>query len=405
MDSSRFTAFLCLPLLLFPSPMLAQPSVKTGADVMVESQIQMLRGKRVGVITNQTGKISTGESLVEALIAKNVTVTALFGPEHGIHGEAGAGESIGDTVDGKTGIPAYSLFGKTTKPTPEMLHAVDILVYDIQDVGARFYTYVSTMTLAMEAAAEQHIPFVVLDRPNPIAFIGVDGPIREDSLKSFVGMLPIPAVYGLTCGELATMVNNEGWLSRGVRCDLAVVRMEGWKRSMHWEETGLPWIPPSPNIPTPSTALIYPATCLFEATNLSEGRGTLRPFQTIGAPFVDSSFFASVSGMGIKGVQFSFVRFSPASSKFKGEFCNGLAIAVSDPLLYRPVRTSLLLIQALRKSYPAQIKINRRWFVRLLGVANIYNDVVENQSIEKIEKSWITSTASFRAKSKNYFLY
>ncbi|MEK9136788.1 MAG: DUF1343 domain-containing protein, partial [Bacteroidota bacterium] len=228
----------------------------------MSKELNLVKGKKVGLITNHTGRLSSGQHLVDTLLAQGISVVALFGPEHGVRGEAAAGEKVGDTIDAKTGIPVFSLYGKTRTPTSDMLRDVDVLVYDIQDVGARFYTYISTMGLCMKAAIESGIPFIVLDRPNPLGGLKVEGPILEDSLKSFVGMYPIPLVYGLTCGELAMMINGEGWLATSAKADLTVVRMEGWTRSMLWDDTGLSWIRPSPNIPTPVTALVYPGTCL-----------------------------------------------------------------------------------------------------------------------------------------------
>lgn len=274
----RYWLSICCCLIIASSAtVFAQPGVKLGNDVLVERHLQLLEGKRVGLIVNHTARLSSGQYLVDMLVQRGIVIVALFGPEHGIRGEGLAGEKISDTKDEKTGIPIYSLYGKTRKPTAEMLANVDMLVYDIQDVGVRFYTYISTMGLCMAAAAEKGIPFIVLDRPNPLGGEKVDGPILDDSLKSFVGMYPIPIVYGLTCGELAKMINAEGWfatkesgLLNRLKCNLTVITMEGWKRKMPWGDTGLEWVPPSPNIKSAQTALVYPMTCLIEATNISE---------------------------------------------------------------------------------------------------------------------------------------
>jgi uncharacterized protein YbbC (DUF1343 family) len=287
-----------------------------------------------------------------------------------------------------------------------MLRNVDLLVFDIQDVGARFYTYISTMTLCMEAAAEAGIPYLVLDRPNPIGMMPVDGPVLEDSLRSFVGMVPVPVVYGLTSGELARMINGKGWLKRAVHADLTVIPLEGWKRGMRWEETGLRWIPPSPNIPTPETALIYPGTCLLEATNVSEGRGTPRPFNTIGAPFIDGdSFCRSLSRLNLKGVRFAPTTFTPASSKFKGELCGGIAIEVTDPVNARPTTIGLHILAELRRSYPAQVKFTRTGLVKLVGEANIYNRLTGNGSVSEIVQSWVAEEQNFLTVSAPFRMY
>ena len=240
----------------------------------------------MGVICNQTSVLPDGTHLVDALLKRNVNVTALFGPEHGVRGDAAAGKKVADTTDPSSGLPVYSLYGKTTKPTPEMLSRVDVLLFDIQDIGSRYYTYAGTMAFAMEAAAQNGKSFIVLDRPNPVNGVDVEGTVLDLGFRSLVGMFPVPARHGLTMGELAKMIVGEGWID-DTRVNLEVVEMVGWKRSMWHDETGLPWIAPSPNMKTLATATVYPGTCLVEATNLSEGRGTAKPFEQIGAPGVD----------------------------------------------------------------------------------------------------------------------
>jgi len=384
----------------------AESRVRVGADVLIEERLALVKGKRVGLITNQTGRLASGKFLVDTLLEKGVAVVALFGPEHGIRGDAEAGRHVADTVDMRTGIPLYSLYGKVKKPTSAMLKGVDVLVYDIQDVGARFYTYISTMTLAMEAAAEMGLPFIVLDRPNPLGGVRVEGPVLEDSLKSFVGMLPIPIVYGLTCGELASMINVEGWLANGVQANLIVVEMIGWRRSMSWEETGLSWIPPSPNIPAASTATVYPATCFIEATNVSEGRGTARPFHLVGAPFVDAERFAvSLNSLALPGVLFSPASFTPTSSKFEGKMCYGVSVKVVDPSVFSPVNTGLHLFQQLYIQYPDRITINASIFARLAGVNGLLPQLVSRLNIEKIITDYSDSLETFRKRASRYKFY
>jgi uncharacterized protein YbbC (DUF1343 family) len=381
-------------------------SVKPGNDVLVERHLSLLEGKRIGVITNHTGRLSDGRYLVDVLLEKRITIVALFGPEHGIRGEAAAGEKLDDTKDEKTGIPVFSLYGPTRKPTPAMLENVDVLVYDIQDVGARFYTYISTMGLAMEAAAERGIPFIVADRPNPLGGDLIDGPVMEDSLTSFVGMYRLPVVYGLTCGELANMINGEGWLGNGKTCQLTVIRMEGWSRAMRWEATGLTWIPPSPNIPTPAVALVYPATCIIEATNISEGRGTENPFATIGAPFINAAVLAdAMSRLGLQGVQFHPATFTPGTSKFKGIPCSGITLEVTDPLRYRPSYTALSLLHQTRSLYPDKFTLSRSSFLRLMGSEQVYNGFIRQDSPGKIEEGWSENLRKYRARSAPYRLY
>ena len=401
-----FRTIVAFVVLLVPTFASAQPSVKPGADVLVEKRLDLVRGKRVGLVTNHTGRLISGEFVTDALLLRKVSVTALFGPEHGIRGGAEAGEKVIDSIDRKSGIPVYSLYGKISKPTPGMLQNVDVLVYDIQDVGARFYTYLSTMTLAMEAAAEKGIPFVVLDRPDPLGGILVDGPVLADSLRSFVGMHQIPVVYGLTCGELASMINGEGWLKGRVKADLIVVPMEGWHRSMRWNDTGLLWLAPSPNIPRFETALVYPATCFLEGTNLSEGRGTNNPFCLFGAPFVDSvKLTDELTSLKLPGVRFSPSVFTPSSSKFEGRECRGTTIKLTDPASYRPLLLGLNLFQELLKLYPTEMTFRMAWFNKLMGHADVISRLRRGESPGSILASWQPEIDQFRASSKKYWLY
>jgi len=385
---------------------LAGDRVKLGADLLLEQHLSSLKEKRVGLITNHTGRLSNGEYLVDVLLSRGINVVAMFGPEHGIRGEAAAGEKVADAKDVRTGIPVFSLYGSTQKPAPAMLQDLDVLIYDIQDVGARFYTYISTMGLAMEAAAERGIPFIVLDRPNPLGGELVDGPMMEDSLRSFVGMYPLPVVYGLTCGELALMIQGEGWLGKQKGCDLAVIPMEGWRRSMRWKETELRWIPPSPNIPTPHIALIYPATCILEATNVSEGRGTDNPFATIGAPFVDGEILSgAMNGLGLPGVIFHPTSFTPTTSKFKGVRCAGVSIEVNDPSIYEPSLIAFCLLNQLRVLHPDQLTLSRPSFLRLVGSAWVYESVFRGESPEKILPNLRNAVKEYRLRSTRYHLY
>jgi len=403
----RFLMLIALGFALILLPLcIGATQVKPGADILIERQLALLDGKRVGLITNHTGRLSGGEFLVDVLLEKGINVVALFGPEHGIRGEADAGEKVGDAKDAKTGIPVFSLYGKTRKPTDEMLANVDVLVYDIQDVGTRFYTYISTMGLSMEAAAERGIPFVVLDRPNPLGGDLLDGPVMEDSLASFVGMYPIPIVYGLTCGELAQMINGEHWLRQGVSCSLTVVRMNGWTRSMRWIDTGLRWIPPSPNIPTPDIAMIYPATCIFEATNISEGRGTSAPFATLGAPFIDSErLLNALNAHAIPGVEFRSTSFTPISSKFDRVRCEGIQVTITDPSTYQPTLVSFNLLCHLRQLFPGEFLIRRASFNRLMGSANVYDMLMQGSSPSLIRSNWLEDTHRFKSLSRRYHLY
>lgn len=384
----------------------AVPKIKVGADILVESKLNLLRNKRVGLITNQTGRLSSGVPLLDELLKHGITVQALFTPEHGLHGNTGAGIQIVDSLDLSHGMPVRSLYGHTRKPTPGMLRDIDVLVYDIQDVGARCYTFISTMGLAMEAAAEMHIPFVVLDRPNPLGGSVIDGPIIEDSLRSFVGMYPIPMVYGLTCGELALMINDRGWLLDKVKADLTVVKMEGWTRDMLWSDTGLEWVPPSPNIPTDSTVILYPGMVLFEATNISEGRGTGRPFQMVGAPWIDAMNLAeALNGKRIPGAVFTPISFIPASSKFRGETCHGVTLAVTDPAQLHPTGLGLAVLQVIKDMYSRDFRITRAFFLRLYGVAIEY-DLLSGKVVQSKEGiQFECDVSKYTRDSKIYHLY
>ncbi len=380
--------------------------VRVGADVLLEKKLAVVRGKRIGLITNQSGLTARGEHILDALLARGIHVTALFSPEHGIRGTGEAGESVADSVDAKTHIPVFSLYGRIRKPTPDMLAGVDMLLYDIQDVGTRFYTYLSTLGLCMEAAAGKGIPIVVLDRPDPLGGLLADGPLLPDSLRSFVGMFPIPVVFGLTPGELAEMANGEGWLAGGVRAELTVIPMEGWTRSMEWSATGLRWVPPSPNIRTPESALAYPSTCYLEATNVSEGRGTDAPFQIIGAPFVDGRDPAGLLSLSKPGVVLvKDTIFTPSSSKFRGARCSGISInlIMSDSL--HPVTLGIRILSLLTRTCRDSFVVNRIGLSRLLGDPEALDRIAGGEDPDSIAAGWEPSLRAFSARSSRYHIY
>jgi uncharacterized protein YbbC (DUF1343 family) len=398
-------ALLLLPALVALSCHAATP-VRTGAEMLLRDHLELLRGRRIGLITNQTGALPSGTYLVDSLLALGIRVTALFSPEHGIRGTTPAGTMIHDTLDPRTGIPVFSLYGGTQRPSPTMLRDVDVLVYDLQDTGARFFTYISTMKFAMEAAAERRLPFVVLDRPNPLGGLTMDGPVMEDSLRSFVGSLPVPVVYGLTCGELAEMINGEGWLAGGARAALTVVRMEGWRRSLRWEDTGLQWIRPSPNMVSPQTAMLYPGCCLVEATNLSEGRGTEEPFQLIGAPFVDSTrLFREISTVPHPGVSITPAVFTPGASKFAGKECRGIRLAVTDAAAVDPVVMGVGIVGAFRRAHPEAVTIDGKMMGRLTGSQRTVDGVISGRDPALMREEWQPRLREFRAKASKYAIY
>lgn len=373
--------------------------VKLGIDNL-EKDFSVLAGKRVGLITNATGVDSDFNSTIDILKA-NTDLTALFAPEHGIRGAASAGDTVGAETDEKTGLPVYSLYGETRKPTSEMLENVDVLVYDIQDVGSRFYTYISTMQYAMQAAAEKGIPFIVLDRPNPLNGNTVQGAVLETGFESFVGITHIPQRYGLTCGELAQYMNTED----KINCSLTVIKMTNWKRDMYYEDTGLTcWVMPSPNMPTIDTAEVYPGDCIFEGTNLSEGRGTTRPFEIIGAPWIDAQALADkMNSCGLAGVHFRATSFTPSASKFAGESCSGVEVHVTDRSVFDSVLSGMTLVYTIRDMYPNDFQIlDSGQFERLSGTNDIKNGTC---TLEELKAKFESSSKSFKESSSKYYLY
>ena len=324
--------------------------VRTGLDVWEQEQFRAVRGLRVGAIVNPTsvdGRFRHVADLLDS--APGVTLAALFGPEHGVRGEVQYMEAVDETRDPRTGVPMYSLYGSTVdslRPRPEWLDGLDAVVFDIQDVGARYYTYVYTMALAMEACAKAGVRFVVLDRPNPLGGERVEGNLVEPGFRSFVGLYPLPNRHGMTVGELARLLNAEERFG----CDLAVVPCLGWSRKMRWADTGLAFVPPSPNMPTPDTAQVYPGMCLLEGTNLSEGRGTCRPFEQFGAPYLDAADIASaLERHRLPGLALRPVHFVPTWDKHRGAGCSGAFLHVTDPEVFASVRTGLAVVAEARK--------------------------------------------------------
>ncbi|GAB4239878.1 MAG: DUF1343 domain-containing protein [Acidobacteriota bacterium] len=369
-----------------------------GADrVFDEPYWSWIRGKKLGLITNQTGVTSRLEPLYKQLQAHpEVHLTTLFAPEHGLFGEHQAGEPVA------SGANVYSLYGGTRKPTPAMLRNVEVLVYDIQDVGARFYTYISTLGLAMEAAAEAHIPFLVLDRPNPLGGDRIEGPVLEPEFQSFVGFYPLPIRYGMTPGELA------GWIKERRNLDLVlwVVPMSGWKRSDYFDSLGREWIAPSPNIPTPRTALVYAGTCLFEGTNLSEGRGTTRPFELFGAPWMNATVLATLlNNSGLPGVYFRVQPFRPTFSKYAGETCQGLQIHVTDPREFRPVETALTILRELLNLHPEDFRFDAERFDALVGNSWVRRMLIDSRAVTAIVDRWRPDLENFAREREKYLLY
>jgi uncharacterized protein YbbC (DUF1343 family) len=381
-------------------------AVQTGLD-NVRGYPDLLRGKRVGVIANQTSYDSQGSYIVEVLRQmQDVRVVALFSPEHGLAGTGRAGATINDSTDPACGLPVYSLYGDTRKPTREMLTDVDALVFDIQDVGARFYTYISTMSLAMEAAAEAGKQFIVLDRPNPITGTHVEGEMLNSQFASFIGLYPIPVRHGMTVGELAKMINGEGWLANGVKTDLVVVPMTGWRRDLWYDQTGLPFIRPSPNIPDLETAVVYPGLCLLEGTNVSEGRGTEAPFRQFGAPWLDADKLCThLNALHLPGVSFEPTSFVPTASKYQGQQCHGVRLTVTDRDKFEGFRTGVEIINQIYRTHSDRFGWNPDHFDHLCGTDAIRKAITAGVSIDVLVARWQADCTAFRKARAKYFLY
>ena len=382
---------------------------KLGVEVLLDEQKDLIKGKRVGLITNPTGVDQDLNSIVDLLFNDpDVELTALYGPEHGVRGDAQAGSYVEYYIDEETGLPVYSLYGQTRKPTPEMLENIDVLLFDIQDVGTRFYTYIYTMAYAMEAAQENGIPFIVLDRPNPLGGQKVEGPVLDPHYASFVGNYPIPLRHGMTVGELATLFNEEFEIG----ADLTVVQMNGWKRNMYYHDTPLQFVMPSPNMPTFETALVYPGAALIEGTNVSEGRGTTKPFELIGAPFVNSTeFAATLNELNLPGVTFRAASFTPTFSKHSGKLSHGVQIHVTNKQPYDPIVTGLHIVKTLHDMYPNDFEFRARnsagisFFDNLIGNGWVMDAIINGDSIKSIEKQWADDLKEFEHVRKEFLLY
>ncbi|MDT7808344.1 MAG: hypothetical protein QOJ70_2157 [Acidobacteriota bacterium] len=376
-----------------------QSEVLNGIDVLERDGFKELQGLRVGLITNHTGRDRAGRQTIDVLReAPGVKLTTLFSPEHGIRGQAD--EKVSDTVDEKTGLPVFSLYGETRRPKPEQLKNLDALVFDIQDVGARFYTYISTLGYALEEAARAHVPVFVLDRPNPIGGAEVEGPVADEDKLSFTAYHMLPVRHGMTVGELARLFKEQ----RKIDCDLRVVKLENWRRGMWLDATGQTWVNPSPNMRSLTEATLYPGVGLLETTNLSVGRGTDTPFELIGAPWLDGRKLATyLNGRGLAGVRFVPVRFTPRASVFKDQDCGGVNLIVTDRALFRPVRAGLEMAIALRRLYPQEWKVDD--YARLLVNADTLERVKRADEPESIARSWQPRLDEFRRARARVLLY
>jgi uncharacterized protein YbbC (DUF1343 family)/CubicO group peptidase (beta-lactamase class C family) len=380
----------------------AGPSIRAvdcGVDVLKKRGFESLTGKNVGLVTNHTGRAKDGQSTIDVLFrAPGVKLVALFSPEHGIRGLVD--REIPDGKDEATGLVVHSLYGKTRKPTPESLNGIDVLVYDVQDIGTRYYTYISTLGLVMEAAKAKGIPVVVLDRPNPIGGDQVAGPVRDLGFESFIAHHALPVRHGMTVGELARLFNSE----RSIGVDLTIVPCEGWRRADRFDMTGLTWINPSPNMRSLTEALLYPGVGLLEASNLATGRGTDTPFERVGAPYIDQASFAlALNDLGLDGVRFTPVRFTPKERQFAGEDCGGVQIFITDWLRFDPLDLGIGFACTLRKLYPQAWK--PEGFLKMLADQRSYQAVLDGKSVAEVKAVWKDELNAFRAIRAKYLIY
>lgn len=386
-----------------------KPLVKPGIEVFLKKYVHQYKGKRIGLITNPTGVDSQLRSTADLLHQHpDIKITALYGPEHGIRGDIFAGDHVETGVDEKTGIPIFSLYGKTRRPTPEMLENIDVFLFDIQDVGARYYTFVYSMAYAMEAAREKGIEFVILDRPNPITGNMIDGPILDPKYSSFIGLYPIPVAHGLTVGELAMFFNKEF----NINCHLTVIPMEGWNRDMEFSDTGLPWVLTSPMIPQASICWHYVMTGFIgELLSLSTGVGYTLPFEVVGAPFVQAEELAeAMNTLQLPGVLFRPLTFRPYFFKFTGEPCGGVQIHITDKKTLRPTAVGFHLFSTLLKLYPdkeiMEVSEERlKMFHQAVGTDRYDLVFSSSHSMTPVIEQWEQGLTEFNQKRKSYLLY
>jgi len=375
-------------------------SVLTGIDVLKRDNFKTLAGRHVGLITNQTGIDRSGNSTIQLLHdSTGVELVAVFSPEHGLFGKLDI-EDIADSKESGTGVQVFSLYGTTRIPTREMLSGIDTLVFDIQDIGTRFYTFISTMGEAMQAAAKHDVRFVVLDRPNPINGITVSGPVLDDGLQSFVGFHLLPIRHGMTVGELALMINSE--LQLGL--ELEIIKLEGWRRSDYFDATGLNWVNPSPNMRSLTEAILYPGIGLLETTNLSVGRGTDTPFELFGAPWLDGEQLATrLNSRKLPGVDFTAITFTPDASKFEGELCSGVSISITDRAQFTSVRTGLEIALLLRTYWTDSWETER--YIRLLGNQAVLDGILSQRPIAEIESIYANRLQGFLQRRSAFLIY
>jgi uncharacterized protein YbbC (DUF1343 family) len=406
-----------------------RPPVKLGVEVLFEKHLDLIRGKRVGLITNPTGVDSHLNSDIELFRAHpDVKLVALYGPEHGIRGSAQAGQFVPFYFDEDYQLPVFSLYGQTYKPPADMmtnideymrtfdtqhagkspaagaLNGIDVMVFDLQDAGTRVYTYIATMAYAMQACADAGIPFIVLDRPNPVNGVAMEGPILEyPKYSSFVGLYPIPLRHGMTVGELARLFNAK-FLPK--KANLTVVPMENWTRDEWFDETSLPWVMPSPNLPTLDSATVYPGQVLIEDTDLSEGRGTTKPFEIFGAPWIDGFTLAKeLNALHLHGVKFREIWFTPTFSKFQGKLCGGCQMHVTDRSAFQPLATTLNILSVVKKLYGDKLEFHAAYFDKVMGTASVREALERGSPVEKIVAGFQPGLDDFAKLREPFLLY
>lgn len=374
-----------------------------GIDVLLSQHLDRIVDRRIGLVSNASSVTRNLLPTAEVLLhSGHGHLTALFAPEHGFYASTAAATAVKPAVDARLGLPVYSLYGDVQRPVTAMLAGLDLLIFDLQSVGVRFYTYTTTLLYVLQAAAEHRLPVIVCDRPNPLAGEVVEGPVLEPAFASFVGCGPLPIRHGLTIGELARLY-VERW---GYDCDLMVAPCTGWQRAMWFDETGLLWLPPSPNMPKLSTAVLYPGTCLIEGTNLSEGRGTALPFEVVGAPGIDGWALAqAMNELNLPGIHFQPTRFEPAAGKWAGQLCHGLQLHVLDRRLLRPVAMALHLIATIKARYADIFTWHLPHFDRLLGTDLVRQQLEAEIPVSEIISSWNSAQATFMRQRESVLIY
>lgn len=381
--------------------------MKLGLETFLESAYKSWKGKRIGLVTNMTGIDKNLVTVIDLFHQHpEIKLTALYSPEHGIRGDAKEGEEVKSSTDPHTGLPVHSLYGQNRKPSKEMMDNVDVLVFDLQDIGARYYTYIYTMARVMDACADYNKHFVVLDRPNPISGMKMEGNLVEKNLRSGVGLLPIPNRHGMTVGELAQLYKHEF----DYDCELTVIPMKNWKRKMYFEDTGLYWVSPSPNTTNIDMTILYPGTCLIEGTNLSEGRGTIRPFEWIGAPFVDGYELANqYNALNIPGVLARPTSFVPTYQKYKSETCSGIQLHITDRNKLHALNAGLKLLETIASMYPDELifrkNTNDQHFFDLLVGTTSVREMIFNGTTDQFLESCSAQLDSFESLREPHLIY